>query len=1001
MPIMGLRGFARAAWRQLVMPGVNFSESAPAPIDRVISLAFNGAGGTKVTRAVALSVPAVTRSRNLVCGISTLPLRQIDAQRNPVDSPLLDQLDPNVPNVVTMAQTVEDLYFDAISWWQITETDAAGFPTSIKHLDVNTVSLQPPGNGKAPNPLPSEQDPREASVWINGVRTSARKVIRFDSPLPGLLSAGRRAVRRAIFLDEMAELYAKNPRPLDYFTPNEDADPVDDGEIKELLTGWNEARKEGTTAYVPAALTYNTVDVPSPADLQLLPQQDRTTREIANLAGLDPEDFGVSTTSRTYQNAIDRRQDRINETLAPFMRAITDRLSMDDVTVPGNEIIFVLDEYLRADPKTRAEVQGVYLDKGVIDPEEVRKVEQLPAGAPKRPEVRPVVDNVRPLRASAQFDADGHRFIDVPVYNFAVDVERRTIEGVVVPHGEVATKFWRKYEFAPGALQTPSDLGRNKMLRDHMYSMPLGKLIFHERRADGDFARYKIASGPEGDRALALAAEGVLDGLSVGVDWDDAADTVPHPTKKGVTLVRRADWRETSLTAMPSFDGARVTKVTASATDGGPMQCPICGHVHAADAPHVTAPAPTPAPAAPAPAAPAPAAPAPYPVNFGGIDPAAFMAAFAAAGGHLPAVPAPAAPAPAPAAVNPAAMPAPAGGAVEVSDPVPYVFDRAGNLRRGSHEFSSDLRAAELGDAAARERATTWISEQFDATNTTDTATLNPSRNRPDMYVDQREYKYPVWEAINKGSLTDITPFIFPKFSSASGLVGAHTEGTEPTVGDIVATSQTVTPTAISGKAEINREVWDQGGNPQISNLIWRQMVRGWYESLEAAAVAVLDAATPTGITLTTGGGTTGQTLAAELVAAFAALQYVRGGFTMDNLFAQIDLYKAVVGAKDADGAYLFPALGPANRDGTVRTRFGAVDINGVLMLPAWALAATGSVAASSYLFDSDVVHGWASAPQRLDFNYQVKSVFIGVWGYKATAISDITGVREVIYDPV
>ncbi|MEK8107414.1 hypothetical protein NKG94_23855 [Micromonospora sp. M12] len=45
---------------------------------------------------------------------------------------------------------------------------------------------------------------------------------------------------------------------------------------------------------------------------------------------------------------------------------------------------------------------------------------------------------------------------------------------------------------------------------------------------------------------------------------------------------------------------------------------------------------------------------------------------------------------------------------------------------------------------------------------------------------------------------------------------------------------------------EITREAWDQGGNPQLSGIIWRHMVRAWYESLEASAVAVLDAATPT-----------------------------------------------------------------------------------------------------------------------------------------------------------
>jgi hypothetical protein len=179
-------------------------------------------------------------------------------------------------------------------------------------------------------------------------------------------------------------------------------------------------------------------------------------------------------------------------------------------------------------------------------------------------------------------------------------------------------------------------------------------------------------------------------------------------------------------------------------------------------------------------------------------------------------------------------------------------------------------------------------------------------------------------------------------------------------------------------------------------------MTRGYVEALEAKAIAVLDAATPTAIALTAGGGTTGQTLASELVAAFARLQFIRGGVSMDSLFAQVDLYLGLAGAKTTDGAYLFPALNPSNRDGTVSQRFGTIDINGVLAVPSWALAATGSVVASSYLFDSGAVDGWATPPRQLLMpEIEVAHVYMGIWGYSAAAINDLTGVREITYDPV
>jgi hypothetical protein len=289
------------------------------------------------------------------------------------------------------------------------------------------------------------------------------------------------------------------------------------------------------------------------------------------------------------------------------------------------------------------------------------------------------------------------------------------------------------------------------------------------------------------------------------------------------------------------------------------------------------------------------------------------------------------------------------------------------------------------------------MSAQF--VSAADAATLNPSQGRPDLYVDQQEFEYPIWNAINKGTIDNATPFILPKFSSSSGLVAAHSEGTEPTPGTFVATSQTITPSAVSGKVKISRIAWDQGGNPQLSGLIWTQMVRGWFEALEAASVAMLDALTPTGITITALAADAA--LEASLTSQLAPLQFVRGGFRMRDFFVQVDLYKALIAAKDTAGRKLFPVIGAQNATGTTGEFFSAVMVAGLIGRPAWALAATGAVPASSYLFDRADVSGWASAPQRLTFeNIEVDSIHVGIWGYKALACTDVTGVREIIFDP-
>lgn len=935
---------------------VGFSESAPKPVDQLIAeMTYGSALLPKVSRSEALSVPEVMRARNMICSLATLPLVTYRKDWSVSDNRLFRQIDPVRTNVVTLASTIEDLLFEQTAWWHVLERGSDDYPVSAEYVARGSVSV-------------TEEKGRTV-IRLDGDVVPTRDMIQFESPNPGLLHYAGRVIRRAVDLDRTASTYADNPRPMDYFSPTGEADSMDDEEVVSFLAKWRELRRRKSTAYVSAAVTYNTVDAPTPQELQLIEAQKRVGVQIANMTGLDPEDLGISTTSRTYQNAVDRRQDRINEVLSAYMRAITDRLSMGDITKNGYQVAFDLDDYLRADPLTRIQVAEKKLALGLITVDEYRQEEKLAPLTPEQLAQRPIQATVsspqRAITASADFtgeEAEHFEFSDEDVTGFAVDREKRIITGLVVPYGQVARKNGRRFRFAPGSIQF-SATGRVKLLRDHDRSQAIGKALEFTETPEGLVGKFSVAPGPEGDRALALAEHGTLDGLSVGVEEMVSA---PDPQDRGVLLVSAAIGREVSLTAMPAFDSSRLTSVAASADEGDTMEdCATCGQRHA---PSVACPT--------------------NPANEQRFSAQTVADLFTALQGNI------GQPANGPALIEPRVR-----GNAEVTEPEPYRFDNRGNLRPGSHDFSQDLVAGSKGDAAALERAQSFMAEQFDV-DRADVTSLNPNRQRPDMYVDQMEYRYPVWEAINKGTLADSTPFVFPKFNTSSGLVAAHTEGVEPTPGTFTATSQTVTPSAVSGKVEITRETWDQGGNPQVSNLIWRQMTRAWYEALEASAVAVLDAATPAGITLTTGGGTTGQTLDSELTAAFAALQFVRGGFSMDTMFTQVDLYKALVAAKDTTGRRLYPAIGPMNASGTVRSRFASLDINGVVGLPAWALAASGTVAASSYLFDREAVNGWATAPQRLEFQYRVAYVDLAIWGYKATAISDVNKVREVIYDP-
>lgn len=1045
MIAMGVRSWLRGF---LGVPARTFSESAPRPIDQVILDMLGRNSEAKVSRSEALSVPAVLRGRNLICSVATLPLIQYAPNQQVALNRLLEQIDPDVANVVTLAQTLEDLLFEGISWWQVLAFGWDGFPVEARHIDYGLVSVDPPKDRSA-SPLPSGIDPREGGVWVDGVFTRGRDIIRFDSPNPGILKSGARAIRRALLLDQAAKVYAEDPRPQDYFTPVEGADPADDKDIQSILDEWKAARKKRSTGYVPAALKYNTVDTPSPAELQLVELQKQAGLDLANELGVDPEDLGVSTTSRTYQNAVDRRRDKINDVLAPYMQAITGRLTMGDVTKRGYKVAFDLDDYLRANPTERWGMYEKAIGLGVATPEWVALEERMPPPPPPKPKPAPVepatddtdtevvIDATAPqptgfIKLAANDDDRPLQFADVPVHGFKVDKQKRIIEGMALPYGKIGTKYGLEFEFEKGALRWTS-VNRVKLLQDHRIDQGIGVAHNLTHTNQGLQVRFKLGRGPRAEQALMDAEDGILDGLSVGVDFDLATDTVPHPTKEGVILVRRADLREVSLTAVPAFDDARVTKVAASRENGREAmdECTTCGQKHAPGA------CPTPQPTNTPPAEPTGlqlsadqlqallarpgalqalvAQPPPQPAKPEGaftlsaeqVDALIKSGGLATLLGMPQVTPAPQQTPPEDEkrqTVNPNRRVA----VTATKEELPYRFDREGNLTKGvQYDFSKDLISGSQGDGEALRRAQMFLETMapffthghhgFDI-DKADAAALNPNINRPDMYVDQKEFAYPIWDAISKGTLADATPFVLPKFNTSSGLTAAHVEGVEPTPGAVTATSQTITPSAVSGKVEITREAWDQGGNPQLSGIIWRQMVRSWFEALEASAVTLLDGLTPTGITLTT--AAQDAALAGELEAALAGLQFVRGGLRMRDFFLQVDLYKALADATDADGRKLYPRIGPVNANGQVSDFFADMDIAGLRGRPAWALAASGTVAASSYLFDRNDVHGWASAPQRLQFEYRVAYVDVAIWGYKATANTDLTGVREIIYDP-
>ena len=139
----------------------------------------------------------------------------------------------------------------------------------------------------------------------------------------------------------------------------------------------------------------------------------------------------------------------------------------------------------------------------------------------------------------------------------SADGERRIIAGKIVPYEQVGNTSVGKVVFAKDSIEI-GDPGKVKMLMQHRPEKPIGRMQNFNKTEDGIYASFKISASMQGQDALILAGEQLIDGLSVGVDVNKSIQ------KKEYLYVTSASLREVSLVESPAFTAAQVTKVAAS-----------------------------------------------------------------------------------------------------------------------------------------------------------------------------------------------------------------------------------------------------------------------------------------------------------------------------------------------------------------------------------------------------------------------------------------------------
>jgi len=332
----------------------------------------NGYGAGFMDRATALQVSTVSRCRNLICGvISYLPLELYKKSTGQeLQSPLwLEQPDIRQPRAVTLAYTVDSLIFYGVAYWRVTSLYADdGRPSGFEWVANTRVTVTTDAMGY-----------EVAYYAVDGKKvpmSGIGSLVTFQSLLPGVLETGARTIQAALDVQKAAAVAAATPMPTGIIR-NQGAD-LPEAQVQGLLAAFKSARQNRSTAYLTSTLDYQTVGF-SPKEMTYNESSQYLSTEISRLMNVPA--FMVSAdmnNSMTYQNVLDSRKEYVAYSLQPYICAIEERLSMDDITAHGNVVKFAVDEtFLRADTMARLDAIEKMLALDLIDVQTAREMENM------------------------------------------------------------------------------------------------------------------------------------------------------------------------------------------------------------------------------------------------------------------------------------------------------------------------------------------------------------------------------------------------------------------------------------------------------------------------------------------------------------------------------------------------------------------------------------------------------------------------------------------------
>ena len=295
----------------------------------------------------ALSVPTVSRSRDLIAGmVGALELKHYSKQWTGEEyeeiylplEPWMERPDPKVTRAFFYVNIFSDMYFHGIAYAYVTTRYSDGRPASFTWLPAASVSSMDQQG------FPQYFGPQK-DLMFNGQPIDVSNVLQFLSPIPGILKIGQRSINTSIYLDAAADRYAQLETVPGYLQQVSGEDM--DGEfLGELASAWASARKKNAIGALSTQVQFKEYSQ-NPQDV-ISDQRKYQALELARLCNVPAYLVSAPTegASMTYQNAEQARQDLYLFGARLYLDAIEQTLSGEQVLPRNRYVEFDIEDYL-------------------------------------------------------------------------------------------------------------------------------------------------------------------------------------------------------------------------------------------------------------------------------------------------------------------------------------------------------------------------------------------------------------------------------------------------------------------------------------------------------------------------------------------------------------------------------------------------------------------------------------------------------------------------------